>query len=190
MKESVERAVAALMEGRTLLYPTATVPGLGCDASNPEAVQEVIRLKGRSSDKGLIVLLDDDRKLHNYMKEVPEMAWDLIEHSTEPLTVIYPNGRNVAPEVLADDGSIAIRITRHPFCQSMLRRFRKAIVSTSANLSGQSTPANLDQVAPLLREKVGHIVDLPAWETSSTKAANASKIIKLELNGEVQIIRG
>lgn len=190
MQEAIMGALNTLNDGGTILYPTETVPGLGCDARNVEAVQKVIDLKGRASNKGFIVLLDDDRKLHNYMREVPDVAWDLTEHSTEPLTIIYPDGKNVAPAVLADDGSIAIRITTDPFCKALIRKFGRAIVSTSANQSGMDTPKLMKDVVQSIRSKVDHIVVLPEQaESTESRSTQSSKIIKLALNGEIQFIR-
>ena len=186
MEQEISNSCDVLLSGGTILYPTDTLPGLGCDANNIDAVQKIIDIKGRYSDKGFIILLDDDRKLHTYMKEVPDVAWDLIEHSTEPITIIFPNGKNVAPKVLAEDGSIAIRITKDPFCKALVRKFGRAIVSTSANISGGIPAQSIDKIDPTIQNAVDHIVNLP---TAQSGKSQPSKIIKLELDGEIRFIR-
>ena len=186
MDLEINKAREVLKSGGTILYPTDTLPGLGCDANNAEAVEKIVQIKGRTSDKGFVILLDDDRKLHNYLNTVPDVAWDILDHNQEPLTIIYPGGKNVAPAVLAKDGSLAIRITKDSFCQALIRKFGRAIVSTSANKSGAPAPKTISNVDELIQEQVDHIVNLPRSENAQK---NPSKIIKLELNGEVRIIR-
>ena len=136
LKDEVNKAFEVLKNGGLILYPTDTIWGIGCDATNAEAVDKVYKLKGRAEDKSLIVLLDNDNKLQSYIKEVPELAYDLIEYAENPLTIIYSGAKNLAPNAIAKDGSIGIRIVKHDFCQQLLQRFRKPLISTSANTSG------------------------------------------------------
>src|SRR5690606_10955755 len=136
----INQALETLRHGGVILYPTDTIWGIGCDATNPDAVDKVFRLKGRDAAKSLIILLDSVGKLPSYVQEVPEIAYRLIEYTERPLTLVYSGAKNLAPNLLAGDGSVGIRIVDHPFCSPLLQRFRKPIVSTSANISGQPAP--------------------------------------------------
>ena len=133
--------------GGIILYPTDTIWGIGCDATNAEAVQRVYKIKQRADSKALIILTDSEAKVEYYVSEVPETAWQLLDVAVKPLTLIYPGARNLATNLLADDGSIAIRITKEPFSQRLCRQFRKAIVSTSANISGNAAPHNFSEIS-------------------------------------------
>src|SRR5690606_33402236 len=132
----IKQALEVLRAGGLILYPTDTLWGIGCDATNPAAVERVYQLKERDQSKSLIVLLDNENKLSGYVNEVPDVAYQLIEYTERPLTIVYSDAKNLAPNLIAKDGSIGIRIVNHPFCSPLLQRFRKPIVSTSANLSG------------------------------------------------------
>ena len=136
-KEDLKQALDTLKAGGVILYPTDTIWGLGCDATNPEAVEKIYAIKGRDKGKSLIVLLENDYQLEGYVQEVPEVAYQLIEVADKPLTIIYSQAKNLAANVVAEDGSIGIRIVKHPFCEELIKRFRKPIVSTSANISGK-----------------------------------------------------
>ena len=186
MEEDIKKAFEVLIGGGLILYPTDTIWGIGCDATNPEAVQKVYDLKKRVDSKALITLLDNPVKLDFYIDGVPEVAWDLIELSDKPLTIIYDNARNVASNLLAEDGSLAIRITNEKFSKELCKRFRKALVSTSANISGTPSPANYDEVSEEIRNSVDYIVKYRQDDISKSKA---SSIIKLGKSGEVKIIR-
>lgn len=175
-----------LVSGGLILYPTDTIWGIGCDATNEEAVHRVYELKRRVDSKALITLLDNPIKLDYYIDEVPSIAWDLIELSEKPLTIIYDGARNVAPNLMAEDGSLAIRITKEKFSQELCKRFRKALVSTSANISGDPAPANFDDISEEIKQGVDYIVKYRQDDTSKSKA---SSIIKLGKTGEVKIIR-
>lgn len=175
-----------LVSGGLILYPTDTIWGIGCDATNEEAVHRVYELKRRVDSKALITLLDNPIKLDYYIDEVPSIAWDLIELSEKPLTIIYDGARNVAPNLMAEDGSLAIRITKEKFSQELCKRFRKALVSTSANISGEPAPANFDDISEEIKDGVDYIVKYRQDDTSKSKA---SSIIKLGKTGEVKIIR-
>lgn len=186
MNEDIKEALNVLHNGGLILYPTDTIWGIGCDATNPEAVQKVYDLKKRSDSKALIVLLDSEAKLNYYLEDVPDLAWDLIEVAEKPLTIIYDKARNVAPNLLAEDGSLAIRISKEKFSNELCMRFRKALVSTSANITGQAAPSCFDDIDDIIKEGVDYIVKYRQEETNKNKA---SSIIKLGLYGEIKIIR-
>ncbi len=186
MEEDIKKAFEVLVSGGLILYPTDTIWGIGCDATNEEAVHRVYELKRRVDSKALITLLDNPVKLDYYIDEVPSVAWDLIELSEKPLTIIYDGARNVAPNLMAEDGSLAIRITKEKFSQELCKRFRKALVSTSANISGEPAPANFDDISEEIKQGVDYIVKYRQDDTSKSKA---SSIIKLGKTGEVKIIR-
>jgi L-threonylcarbamoyladenylate synthase len=185
MNEEINKALQALREGGLLLYPTDTVWGIGCDATNPDAVKKVFQLKGRDDRKALICLVADDRMLGKYVKEIPKVAFDIFEVSEDPITIIYDDARNLAENLIAEDKSIAIRIPNDDFCFQLLRRFGKPIVSTSANINGQSTPKTFQEIDPLILKGVDYVVNLHR-EKICTKP---SSIIKLSANGKVKIVR-
>ncbi|NDV78216.1 L-threonylcarbamoyladenylate synthase [Dysgonomonas sp. 511] len=186
MREDVKAAFETLISGGLILYPTDTIWGIGCDATNQEAVKRVYELKKRVDQKALITLLDNPVKLDYYIEEVPAIAWDLIEVSETPLTIIYDNARNVAQNLIAPDGSLAIRITKEKFSNELCKRFRKALVSTSANISGQPAPANFSEINEEIKKGVDYIVK---YRQEDKTEAKASSIIKLDKNGGVKIIR-
>jgi len=186
LKDEVNKAFEVLKNGGLILYPTDTIWGIGCDATNPEAVEKVFKLKGRAEEKSLIVLLDSDSKLQSYIKEVPEIAYDLIEYTENPLTIVYSGAKNLAPNAIAKDGSIGIRIVRHEFCQQLLQRFRKPIISTSANLSGKPSPAIFDDIDETFLNGVDYVVN---WEQDDRKEKKPSTIMKLEPGGLFSFIR-
>ena len=186
MEEDIKKAFEVLVSGGLILYPTDTIWGIGCDATNEEAVHRVYELKRRVDSKALITLLDNPIKLDYYIDEVPSLAWDLIELSEKPLTIVYDGARNVAPNLMAEDGSLAIRVTKEKFSQELCKRFRKALVSTSANISGEPAPANFDDISEEIKQGVDYIVKYRQDDTSKSKA---SSIIKLGKTGEVKIIR-
>ena len=172
--------------GGVILYPTDTVWGIGCDATNEEAVRRVYDIKHRADSKAMLVLVDSEAKVEFYVREVPPVAWDLIELSTRPLTIIYDGARNLAPNLLAEDGSVGIRVTNEPFSKQLCMRFKRAIVSTSANISGQPSPHNFAEVSDEIKAAVDYIVEARRDET---KEAVPSSIIKLESDGSIKIIR-
>ena len=186
LKEEVEKALAVLKEGGIILYPTDTIWGIGCDACNPEAVDKIFKLKGRSEEKSMIILLDTESKLPSYVREVPEIAYDLIEYAENPLTIIYSGAKNLAPNTIGKDGSIGIRITRDDFSKQLIQRFKKPIISTSANLSGQPSPANFHQISDEIIEEVDMVVNLNQEDVS---AKRPSTIMKLEPDGRFIFIR-
>lgn len=186
LREEVNKALEVLKNGGIILYPTDTIWGLGCDATNPEAVERIFRLKGRDAKKSLIVLLDNDNKLQSYVSNVPDLAYDLIEYAENPLTIIYSNAKNLAPNVVHEDGSIGIRIVKHEFCEQLIQRFRKPIVSTSANLSGEPSPANFSKIDAELINGVDYVVDL---EQDLSAEKRPSTIMKLDPDGSFKFIR-
>ena len=147
MEDDIKKACEIMEKGGIILYPTDTIWGIGCDATNEDAVKRVYEIKKRIDSKALIVLVDKPVKVEFYVREVPEIAWDLIDVANKPLTIVYPNARNLATNVLADDGSVGIRITQETFSRKLCERFRKAIVSTSANVSGQPAPTNFNEIS-------------------------------------------
>jgi len=172
--------------GGVILYPTDTVWGIGCDATNPEAVRRVYEIKRREDSKSMLVLVDSDAKVSLYVKEVPAVAWDLIELSVKPLTIIYDGAKNLAENLVAPDGSIGIRVTSEEFSKQLCYRFRKAIVSTSANISGEPTPKSFSAISEEIKSAVDYVVSYRQREKGS---AQPSSIIKMDVKGNIQIIR-
>lgn len=186
MDEEIEKAVQALKEGKTMLYPTDTIWGIGCDATDRQAVEKVFALKKRPDSKSLIVLVSDESMLEEYVEEVPQIAYSLIEVNDKPMTIIYPKGKGLAENLLAEDGSVGIRIPKSDFCIRLIKRFRKPIVSTSANISGEKAPSRHAEISEEITNGADFCVN-PAFE--GTSSHKASSIIKLGINGEIEIIR-
>lgn len=186
MNEDIKKAIEVMSSGGLILYPTDTIWGIGCDATNPDAVKRVFELKKRVDSKALIVLVDTTAKLDYYVEEVPDLAVDLMEMSEKPMTIIFDGARNVADNLLADDGSLAIRVTEEKFSNELCKRFRKAIVSTSANVSGSKSPASFSEIEEEIIDGVDYVVNYRQDEITQAKA---SSIIKLGLGGEIKIIR-
>lgn len=184
--EEVKKACQVMQEGGVILYPTDTVWGLGCDATNPEAVKRVYEIKQRIDSKALLVLVDSAVKVDFYVQEVPPIAWDLIELAEKPMTIIYSGARNLAPNLLAEDGSVGIRVTNELFSKELCRRYRKAIVSTSANVSGEPTARLFNEISETLKESVDYIVN---YRQEDTDCHKPSSIIKLSAGGVIKIIR-
>lgn len=173
-------------EGGVILYPTDTIWGIGCDATNEEAVRRVYQIKQRSDSKAMLVLVDSTVKVDFYVQDVPEVAWDLIEVADKPLTIIYSGARNLASNLIAEDGSVGIRVTNEEFSKRLCQQFRKAIVSTSANISGQPSPANYSEITEELKSMVDYVVGYRQEEMGHPKP---SSIIKLDKGGVIKIIR-
>jgi L-threonylcarbamoyladenylate synthase len=186
MKTEIDKALSILKNGGVILYPTDTVWGLGCDATNEAAVAKINLIKGRASDKSFIILLDNDNKIQSYVSEVPDVAYELIEYSENPLTIIFSNAKNLAPGVINNDGTVGIRIVKHDFCLQLLQRFRKPITSTSANISGSPTPQTFDEISEEIKDAVDYIVD---WEQQITTPKKPSTIMKLGPGGQFSFIR-
>ncbi|MEG2573151.1 MAG: L-threonylcarbamoyladenylate synthase [Bacteroides sp.] len=186
MIEDIKKACQVMKDGGVILYPTDTIWGLGCDATNEEAVKRVYEIKQRIDSKALLVLVDSEAKVEFYVSEVPSVAWDLIEVADKPLTLIYENARNLAPNLLAEDGSVGIRITNEEFSKQLCFRFRKAIVSTSANVSGQPSPANFGEVSEEIKSLVDYVVEYRQEDMNRPKP---SSIIKIGKGGTIKVIR-
>ena len=182
----IDNAVSALKKGGTILYPTDTIWGIGCDATNPSAVEKVFSIKKRPEQKSLIVLLDDAEKLYDYVEQIPEHAFTLIEYSEKPLTIIYPKAVKLASNVSAADGSIAIRVTKDVFCRELIRRFGKPIVSTSANISNEPAPKTFAEISDEIKSSVDYVV---LHRQKENKISAPSTIIRLGLRGEIEFIR-
>ena len=186
MNEDIKKACQVMREGGVILYPTDTIWGIGCDATNEEAVRRVYEIKQRADSKAMLVLVDTPVKVDFYVQDVPEIAWDLIDVADKPLTIIYSGARNLAPNLLAEDGSVGIRVTNEEFSRRLCQQFRKAIVSTSANISGQPSPRNFAEISDDIKSAVDYIVSFRQEEKANPKP---SSIIKLGARGEIQIIR-
>ena len=175
-----------MREGGVILYPTDTIWGIGCDATNEDAVRRVYEIKQRQDSKAMLVLVDSSVKVDFYVRDVPEAAWDLIDLADKPLTIIYSGARNLAANLLAEDGSVGIRVTNEDFSKRLCQQFRKAIVSTSANISGQPSPKNFSEISEEVKSAVDYIVGYRQEEISNPKP---SSIIKLDKGGVIKIIR-
>ena len=182
----INNVIKILREGGVILYPTDTIWGLGCDATNNEAVKKIFGIKSRTDSKSLIILVDSDTMLGRYVKEVPDIAYELIEVSDKPITIIYPGAKNLAASIPAEDGSVGIRICNDMFCNELIRKFRKPIVSTSANISGQPTPSFFKEIQGKIIQSVDYVVD---YKREDRQKNLPSPVIKIELNGTVKIIR-
>lgn len=186
MNEEVEKALKILLEGGIILYPTDTIWGLGCDATNLKAVARIFEIKQRSDEKSLILLVDSDQMLMRYVNEVPNAAWDLIELSDKPITIVYDAPKNLSAEICGKDNTIAIRVTKDPFCVALIRKLKKPLVSTSANVSGKPSPLTFNEISPEIKNAANLIVNLRQDEKS---VRPASSIIRIKNNGEVSILR-
>ncbi len=186
MKQEIKNSLEVLRKGGTILYPTDTIWGIGCDATNPKAVQKVFKIKKRMENRSLIILLDRKEQLYKYVKGIPTIILDLIENVNTPITVIYPNAKNLAKNIIATDGTIAIRLVNYEFCYKLIRTFGKPIVSTSANITGQPAPLVFKDIPEEILNQVDYVVNLAHEEIRATKP---STIIKLKTNGEFEIIR-
>lgn len=185
-KEDMAEAVKVLKAGGIILYPTDTVWGLGCDATNSVAVERIYKIKERQDSKALIVLANSEAMIANHVVEVPEVAWDIIELADKPTTIVFDQGRNLAPNLLGEDGSVAIRLSREEFSSQLCFHLRKPIVSTSANISGAPTPKSFGDIEEKLLSRVDYVVK---YRQEEKVAAAPSSIIKLGRGGEVKIIR-
>ena len=196
-REIIDEAVKVLREGGVILYPTDTVWGIGCDATNEKAVARVFEIKRRSEAKSLVLLACDLDMVARYIKEIPSIAIDLVEVNDAPMTIIYPGAQYLAPNAVAEDGSVGIRIPLVPeeeagtlkgadFTRELVRRLRKPLVSTSANISGEPTPANFSEISEEIKSAMDYVVPK---NVDNGSTGRPSQIIKLGLGGEVEIIR-
>ncbi len=182
----VANCVKILKTGGTLLYLTDTIWGIGCDATNEDAVNKVYRIKRRDLDNTFLILIADEKDIEKYVENVPDVAYDLLDAIDKPLTIVYPKGKNVAQNVLGKDGSLAIRVVKNEFCKEVIRSFGKPIVSTSANISGGNNPTTFSSISPIVVSEVDHVAvqaDNPFTEIKQ------SRIIKIEENGMFSVLR-
>jgi L-threonylcarbamoyladenylate synthase len=177
--------IEQLKDGKVILYPTDTIWGIGCDATNEEACKRIIELKKRAANKSFIVLVDGFQMLEKYVPEFHEICYDLADLATSPLTIIYPNAKGLAPSVIADDGSVGIRITNDPICIKLIRGMKKPLVSTSANITNQPNPTCFSEIDETLKKNV----DATVFERLNETMILPSQIIKIELDGTVKILR-
>ena len=186
MKEEIKKCIAVLKKGGTILYPTDTIWGIGCDATNERAIDKIYKIKKRPESKSLIILLNEVSMIEKYVKSIPEIAWDLMQQVDKPLTIIYPNAKNLPKNIVGDDNSIAIRIVKNEFCKTLIQEFGKPIVSSSANISGDPSPLVYRCISKEIVQQVDYVVNLYQDQLQEVKP---SRIIKLKENGEFNIIR-
>lgn len=185
MTQEINKAISVLQDGGLILYPTDTVWGIGCDATNAEAVQKIYKLKQREDSKALICLVANDFMLEKHIEMVPEVAYDLIDLAIKPVTIIYDQPKGIAKNLVADDNTLGIRVATDQFCQYLINKYKKPLVSTSANKSGQPTPKNFTEISNAIIKGVDYVVNLEQNNTTNTP----STIIKLGNDGTVKVIR-
>ncbi|MFV0289475.1 MAG: L-threonylcarbamoyladenylate synthase [Mangrovibacterium sp.] len=186
MQEDIKKALDVLHSGGIILYPTDTIWGIGCDATNESAVKRIFEIKQREDSKSMLVLMENINLIERYVAEVPEIAYDLIELSEKPVTIIYDGAKNIAKNLIAPDGSIGIRITSEQFTQRLIQQFRKPIVSTSANLSNSPSPTFFSEISEEIKSAVDYVV---SYRREDTTPHEPSSIIKLGRGGEIRVIR-
>ena len=185
INEEVHKAFEVIQNGGIILYPTDTVWGIGCDATNAEAVKKIYALKQREETKSMIVLMNSEKMMYNVFKNIPETAWQILDLSEKPTTLILDNPRNVAVNIIAEDQTLGVRMVKEPFCFKLMERMKKPLVSTSANISGNFTPKSFKEIAPEIIKGVDYVVDLHHEKICD----KPSTIIKLSLDNQVKIIR-
>jgi L-threonylcarbamoyladenylate synthase len=186
LESEIKNALEILRKGGVILYPTDTIWGLGCDATNEEAVKKIYAIKEREDSKSMLVLVDEASRIESYIETMPEIAWDLIELTDKPLTIVYPNAINLANNLIAQDKTIGIRVSNEIFTKKLIQRFNKPIVSTSANISGKKSPSNFSEIEQIIKDRVDYVVDYRQKDKTKFKP---SSIIQLGARGEVKIIR-
>jgi L-threonylcarbamoyladenylate synthase len=185
MKTEIKQALTILKQGGLILYSTDTIWGIGCDATNADAIDKIFRLKNRSESKSMICLVSDFKMLNQYVEEVPEVAYDILKYAKKPTTIIYDRPLHVAENIINDDNSLAIRVVRESFCNQLIKKLKRPLVSTSANLSGEKVPNSFQEISSPILEGVDYIVNLHRKKRSVTPSA----IIKISTDGTVKIIR-
>ena len=181
----IHQAFEIIQNGGIILYPTDTVWGIGCDATNPAAVSKIYQLKLRAETHSMICLMNGEKMMYNVFKDIPEVAWQILDLSEKPTTLILDKPRNVAPNIIAEDQSLAVRIVKEPFCYKLMERMKRPLVSTSANITGQPTPKSFKEISPEIIKGVDYVVNLHREKICD----KPSTIIKLTLDSKVQIIR-
>jgi len=185
MNTEIHNCLETLKRGGLILYPTDTVWGIGCDVTHPEAIERIYKLKQRADTKALICLVSDFKMLNQFVEEIPEVAYDILKYAVQPTTIIFDDPIRVAENLIAEDNTLAFRVTEDEFCKKLLRKFRRPIVSTSANISGQKTPGSFKEISKEILEGVDYVVNLHRTK----KSEKPSAIIKLGKDGAVKIIR-
>ena len=185
INEEVHKAYEVIKEGGIILYPTDTVWGIGCDATNAEAVAKIYKLKKRAETQSMIVLMNGEKMIYNVFKEIPEVAWQIIDLSEDPITLVLDKPRNVAANLIAPDQTLGIRVVKEPFCFKLMEKMKKPLVSTSANISGQPTPKSFKEISPEIIKGVDYVVNLHREKI----AGKPSTIIKLTNDSQVKVIR-
>ncbi|WP_298121491.1 L-threonylcarbamoyladenylate synthase [Flavobacterium sp.] len=181
----VHNAFEVIKNGGIILYPTDTVWGIGCDATNEEAIKKIYALKQRDDSKSMIVLMNGEKMMYNVFKEIPDVAWEILDLSEKPTTLILDNPRNVAANIIAEDKTLGVRLVKEPFCFKLMERMKRPLVSTSANISGNVTPKTFKEISPEIIKGVDYVVNLQHDKVCK----NPSTIIKLTLDNQVKIIR-
>ncbi len=185
-EDDIKRSLAALKAGGVILYPTDTIWGLGCDATNTSAVERIFRIKARAGGKSMIILVNGIDMLERYVKDIPQTALELVNVADSPLTIIYPEGKNLAAGICNDDKSVGIRICNDPFCNDLITRFRKPLVSTSANISGKAAPGNFSEIEEILISSVDYCV---LYKQDDRQKTSPSPVISIDKNGVLMILR-
>ncbi len=185
INQEIHNAFEIIKEGGIILYPTDTVWGIGCDATNPEAIAKIYKLKQRAETQSMICLMNGEKMLYNVFKDIPEVAWQIMDLSENPTTLILDNPRNVAANVIATDKTLGIRLVKEPFCFKLMERMKKPLVSTSANISGQPTPKSFKEISPEIIKGVDYVVNLHHDKICD----KPSTIIKLTNDCQVKVIR-
>jgi len=185
INQEVIKAFEIIKNGGIILYPTDTVWGIGCDATNPEAVTKIYQLKKRAETQSMICLMNGEKMMYNVFKDIPEVAWQILDLSENPTTLVLDNPRNVAPNLIAPDKTLGIRLVKEPLCFKLMERMKKPLVSTSANLSGQPTPKSFKEISPEIIKGVDYVVNLHHEKI----AGKPSTIIKLTSDAQVKVIR-
>jgi L-threonylcarbamoyladenylate synthase len=186
MKEDLKNALDTLKKGGLILYPTDTIWGVGCDATNTKAVERIYQIKKRIDSKSMLMLVDEAWRIADYINEVPDIVLQLIEVTDKPLTIIYTGAKGISPRLISEDGTIGIRVTSDEFCKKLIGAFNRPIVSTSANFSGSPAPENFRNISKELIQSVDYVVK---WRQNETGKTQPSSIIKVGLSGEIEIIR-
>lgn len=181
----VHNAFEVIKNGGIILYPTDTVWGIGCDATNEDAIKKIFALKQRAESKSMIVLVNGERMMHQVFNEIPEVAWQILDFAEKPTTLILDKPKNVAKNLISEDNSLAVRMVNEPFCYKLMERMKKPLVSTSANISGMFTPKSFKEISPEIIKGVDYVVNLHHDKVCK----NPSTIIKLGLDSQVKVIR-
>ncbi len=185
MKEEIKKTLDILHNGGIILYPTDTIWGLGCDANNAEAIDKLYKIKRRDASKSMLILIENITRVSSYVNKPPEVALDMMEFSQEPLTIIFDGAKNLPTNLIANDGSIAIRLVQDDFCKELIKRFKKPLVSTSANFSGQASPLKFSDIDKSLINSVDYVVN----HKRDSRHVKASSIIRIRENNQIEIIR-